>query len=52
MVRTKLERIEKFVHGLNPTIACNVKMRSTPLQTYSEALNKALRLEVVVHKMN
>lgn len=37
--------------GLDLAIACDVMTEVVPLQTYSEALDKALKLEVFFQKM-
>ncbi|XP_031286362.1 uncharacterized protein LOC116145055 [Pistacia vera] len=50
MSTPKLRR-DKFVHGLNPEIARDVMVGAQPPQTYSEALERALRAKVFVNKL-
>lgn len=48
MASTKLDRMEKFIHGLNPIISYYVMIKLMPPQTYSEALSRVLRSKVFI----
>ncbi|XP_031273899.1 uncharacterized protein LOC116132386 [Pistacia vera] len=50
MVSTQQCRLERFINGLHPKIAQIVIAGGQPPQTYSEALERALRAEIYVNK--
>lgn len=43
--------MEKFIHGLNPTIYKEVMVGPFQPQTYNEVLSRVLRAKVCVQKM-
>jgi len=51
MVSTPSLRLDRFLQGLRPEIALHVLAGPQPPQTYEEALERALRLEVYVNKL-
>ncbi|XP_031277911.1 uncharacterized protein LOC116136343 isoform X2 [Pistacia vera] len=51
IVSTPELRVNNFVYGLNPKIARDVMVGAQPPQTYSEALERALRAEIFVNKL-
>lgn len=52
MASTKSERMNKFIHGLNLTITCDVMITLVPSQNYGKTLSRALKAEMFVQKMN
>ncbi|XP_031278330.1 uncharacterized protein LOC116136801 [Pistacia vera] len=50
LVSTPQTRLERFVGGLHPTIVRDVMSHHQPSQTYSEALSRAIRVEVYLRK--
>ncbi|XP_031261164.1 uncharacterized protein LOC116119363 [Pistacia vera] len=50
MVSTQQCRLERFVNGLHPKVAQIVIAGGQPPQTYSEALEQALRVEIYMNK--
>ncbi|XP_031258573.1 uncharacterized protein LOC116116661 [Pistacia vera] len=51
IVGTPMARMERFVNGLYLEIARDVMVGAQPPQTYGEALNRALRVEVYVNRV-
>ena len=51
IVSTPVLRRDNFVHGLKPEIARDIMTGADPLQTYSEALRRAMRAEIFENKI-
>lgn len=51
ITNTKIGRMEKFMYGFNLAMTQDVMTDTKPPQTYSEALNRALRANIFVKRM-